>query len=208
MKKRINLLSTLLVILLCASSAFSQVNFGIRGGLNFPSMKSDLSEFKTTFGVKAGIVMYTNLDNPFYFQTGLVYNGKGGSTTNLKETRDGQEAKFNYNNLEMPLNFGFQFQTGNSDLKIAPYGGFYGSYCMNGKVRINNGDPQGLFSGNETNLDYNRFDAGVNLGLNFNIANAWMITGQYQLGLANQLKDAGDNSLTHRAFSIGFDYIF
>lgn len=205
MKNRLSKLA--IFILLISHCSFSQVQFGLRGGINIPWLIDDQYKYSPILGINTGMVVYTNMDNPFYFQTGLLYSVKGGQTNDFKSLAGGA-VKLKYNVLEMPLNFGYQFGLKN-DFKLAPYGGFYGGFSMLGRYVVTSKGTSDLFRRPSNKLIYNRIDAGLNMGLNFIIKYRWLVTGQFQVGLVNGYTGASeDNQLKHRVVSMSIDYLF
>src|SRR5690606_17637444 len=113
--------------LFCTSDVFSQARIGVKGALNIANIKAgeDNSDIKSIFAPQAGVVVYSNLENPLFVQSGLLYTVKGAKG----EAFEGEEAKVMYSFLEVPLNVGFQIPVGRS-LKVSPYVGGFAGYAI------------------------------------------------------------------------------
>lgn len=189
-----------------SSDVFSQARIGIKGALNLANINVEgESGNKTLFAPQAGVVVYSNLENPLFIQSGLLYNVKGAKGEAWGDT----DAKLSYSFLEIPLNVGFQLPVTDA-LKISPYAGAYAGYALSGKVKIG-GISIDIFDTDLGDLedeeyDPKRLDFGANLGVGLHFNDRVIISAQYSHGLAN-LGDDMTKSYT-RTFSAGLSFLF
>lgn len=167
---------TVLFALIC-TMGFSQVSFNVKAGLNLSSYigeNSDHSEFKP--GARIGVGMEYQFNDMISLQPSLFFSQKGakyssGFDGNIIDAD--ADVKINQLYLELPVNVQFRFNIAdNTNLVIAtgPYlacgvGGkakFDGDASVGG-IHINGDDKIDTFG--DDGLDYNRFDAGWNIGL-------------------------------------------
>lgn len=151
---------------------------------------------------------YTNLENPLFLQSGLLYSIKGA-----KEEEAGTKAQIMYSFLELPVNVGFQIPVGES-IKISPYVGGYAGYALTGKLKVGGVtfdlfDLDNIFDPDEPaepGSDPKRLDYGANAGVGVHVNNRFIISAQYSHGLAN----LGDDALkiTTRNISAGLTFLF
>lgn len=188
------------------SDVFSQARIGVKGALNLATMKvEDESGIKSILSPQAGLVVYSNLENPLFVQSGLLYNVKGAKG----EVFEGEEAKITYSFLEIPLNVGFQIPLGGS-VKVSPYVGGYAGYALSGKLKLG-GITFDLFDLDfgdleEEEYDPKRLDFGANVGVGLHFNDRVIISAQYAHGLAN----LGDSEVKNqtRTFSAGLTFLF
>lgn len=185
-----------------ASDAFSQVKIGVRGAVNIANVKGqDDTESKSIIAPQAGLVVYSNLENPLFVQSGLFYTVKGA-----KADLEGEEAKVTYSFLEIPLNVGFQIPVGES-IKVSPYVGGFAGYALSGKLKFG-GVSFDLFNDDLTEEGYDpeRLDFGANVGLGLHFNNRVILSAQYSHGFAN-LGDDVDKA-NSRTISAGLTFLF
>lgn len=182
---------TVLFALIC-TMGFSQVSFNVKAGLNLSSYigeNSDHSEFKP--GARIGVGMEYQFNDMISVQPSLFFSQKGakyssGFDGNIIDAD--ADVKINQLYLELPVNVQFRFNIAdNTNLVIAtgPYlacgvGGkakFDGDASV-GDIHINGDDKIDTFG--DDGLDYNRFDAGWNIGLGVEF-------GKILVGLDTQL---------------------
>lgn len=185
----------------------AQVQVGIRGGFNSTNYTD--TELNNKSGFNAGIVAYSNLEKPLFFQSGLLFNQKGAQVNLL-----GFKSKFEFNYLEIPLNVGYSFPVGNM-VKVAPYAGPYIAYAINAHQKTG-GEKVDLFKDSKVYDDYldpdysiefsskpKRVDFGANVGVGLHFGNKIIVNGQYNQGLTNIIFDSKNKGL-----SFGLTYLF
>jgi hypothetical protein len=205
MKNPFFAIAFLLITTVCSTDAFSQVKFGIKGGLNLANFDiENTNNSDALLTPQAGIVLYSNLNKPVFFQTGLLYNQKG-----TKSTVAGIENSFKYNFIELPANVGFQIPVGNA-FSVSPYVGAFAGYAISGKAKI--GDVSfDIFDTDFQNLqdeefDDKRMDYGANVGVGLHFNNKLIISGQYAHGLSNLGSD--NNKAETRTTTLGLTFLF
>ena len=177
---------------LCSTIGFAQVSFQVKAGLNLSSYigeNSDHSKFKP--GARIGVGMEYQFTDLISLQPSLFFSQKGAKYSSGYEgtvVDADADVKINQLYLELPINVQFRFNLAdNTNLVIAtgPYlacgvGGktkFDGGASIGG-ITVNGGDKVNTFGSDD--LDYNRFDAGWNIGLGVEF-------GKILVGLDTQL---------------------
>ena len=165
---------TVLFALIC-TMGFSQVSFNVKAGLNLSSYigeNSDHSEFKP--GARIGVGMEYQFNDMISLQPSLFFSQKGakyssGFDGNIIDAD--ADVKINQLYLELPVNVQFRFNIAGGKAK------FDGDASVGG-IHINGDDKIDTFG--DDGLDYNRFDAGWNIGLGVEF-------GKILVGLDTQL---------------------
>ena len=177
---------------LCCTMGFAQLSFNVKAGLNLSSYigdNSDHSKFKP--GARVGVGMEYQFTDLVSLQPSLFFSQKGAK---YSEGYDGSiidadaDVKINQLYLELPINVQFRFNIAdNTNLVIAT--GPYLACGVGGKTKVDGGASVGSINitgddkidtfGND-GLDYNRFDAGWNIGLGVEF-------GRILVGLDTQL---------------------
>jgi len=183
-----------------ASDAYSQVRVGVKGALNMANIHSDGETADYLMAPQAGVVVYTNLENALFLQSGLLYSVKGA-----KESLEGEKVQLMYSFLELPVNVGFQIPVGES-IKVSPFIGGFAGYALSGKLK-GGGITIDLFDKDLVEGDPKRLDYGANAGLGVHINNRFIISGQYSHGLAN-LSEDGEAKTNTRTISAGLTFLF
>lgn len=182
---------TTIFALICAFS-FAQVSFNAKAGLNLSSYigkNSDGSKFKP--GARIGLGMEYQFTDMVSLQPSLFFSQKGAKYSGDYEGKyfnANADVTINQLYLELPVNFQLRFNiSDNTNLVVAtgPYiacgvGGktkFSGNASL-GNINMNGKDKIDTFG--EDGMDYNRFDAGWNIGLGVEF-------GQFLIGLDTQL---------------------
>ena len=155
---------------------------GIKGGVNFANLNVQDASFKSLTGLNLGLFAKLPVTRMVAIQPELYYTGKGSDVTYNSLFVDGT-ARFTLNYLEMPVlavinvNDFFNFHVGP-----------YASYLLNGKVKNQANVKLFDFEKNINTDDYNRWDAGVAVGVGIDIK-AISIGARYNLGLTKVGKE-------------------
>ncbi len=187
------------LFLLTGYLGYNQVGFGVKSGINIATTK-DLIEFpKNRIGWYAGVAAVIPL-HKFFLQPELLFSSKGNGVDqiNLSET----VLKFNY--LTVPILFGYKIDRKTS-LLFGPEFGYLISAAM--------------IYGNNENLDVSKnyspkFDAGLDIGLKYNIIKNISIEVRYNYGFKIlYYTDYGgvvhnESKGANRVFQIGLAYLF
>lgn len=200
MKKSLLSFTVAIMALFFTSDAFSQARIGVKGALNIANIKADDETGDHLFAPQAGLVVYSNLENALFLQSGLLYTVKGA-----QEEEAGEKIQLMYSFLELPVNVGFQIPVGES-IKVGPYVGGFVGYALTGKLK-GGGITIDLFDNDLIGGDPKRLDYGANAGLGVHVNNRFIISAQYSHGLAN-LSDDGAVKTTTQTISAGLTFLF
>ena len=167
---------TVLFALFC-TMGFAQLSFNVKAGLNLSSYigeNSDHSKFKP--GARIGVGMEYQFSDLVSLQPSLFFSQKGAkySSGYSGSVVDADaDVKINQLYLELPINVQFRFNIAdNTNLVIAT--GPYLVYGVGGKAKfdgkasvggININGEEKVDTISDDGLNYNRFDAGWNIGL-------------------------------------------
>ena len=161
---------------LCSTIGFAQVSFQVKAGLNLSSYigeNSDHSKFKP--GARIGVGMEYQFTDLISLQPSLFFSQKGAKYSSGYEgtvVDADADVKINQLYLELPINVQFRFNLAdNTNLVIET--GPYLACGVGGKTKFDGGASIG-------GIDYNRFDAGWNIGLGVEF-------GKILVGLDTQL---------------------
>jgi len=155
---------------------------GFRIGPSFSTVSSDdpyLNGSSVKTGLNAGIVAGFALvpRSPLYFETGLLYTGKGG-----KGSYGGDKFTYNLDYLELPLVFKYKYFADNA-FSIEPFLGGYVACGVGGKIK-DFGMRAAYSAFSDVQNTFKRFDGGLRFGC---AASFDMISVElaYDLGLTN-----------------------
>ena len=211
-----NLLKLLIVVvaLTLTTKSFSQVIFGVKGGLNLANMVSkdndgtNSNDFKMKTGFHLGATAEFAVSEKFAIEPGLLLSTKG-----FKLEQSGLTMKFNLNYLEIPINAIYKIDLGGAKVLInaGPYLGFAISGKMKASEAVlgdnNDSKEQKIKIGSDKeNDDIKALDFGLNFGAGVEIK-SMTIGFQYGLGLANlsPYTDNGTN-VKNRVLGISVGY--
>ena len=180
--------------------SYSQVSLGVKSGINIATTKDLIAYPKNRIGWYAGGFATIPLHKKFFLQTELLYSSKGDGVnqSNIPKTI----LKFNY--LNVPILFGYNIDHRTS-LVFGPEFGYRTSSHM-------------LYDNNENfNVTKNyspRVDAGLDIGLNYNVIKNIGIEVRYNYGfkILYYIDGAGvrhtETKGANRVFQIGLNYLF
>lgn len=156
-------------LLLAFPAMSSGQSFGIKGGVNFSSINS---EVKDNLGYQAGLVYQIDLPLWFSIQPELMFHVKGGRVDKVKENA------FGLGYLEVPVNiqWGPRFLDGNirTFAQVTPFVG----YAISKDMKNAKGEAYDW-------KNINRFEYGLGAGLGIQLWRHFQITGQYNWSLGN-----------------------
>lgn len=171
-------------LLLAFPAMSSGQSFGIKGGVNFSSINS---EVKDNLGYQAGLVYQIDLPLWFSIQPELMFHVKGGRVDKVKENA------FGLGYLEVPVNiqWGPRFLDGNirTFAQVTPFVGYAISKDMK----------------NSEGIEYdwvniNRFEYGIGVGLGVQLWH-FQVTGQYNWSLGDLTNQSKAESEFKETFS-------
>lgn len=206
------------VAVLFSATAFSQVTWNVKAGLNM----NTYSDSKKTFGesgkVKVGYNIGVGMDYAFSemwsLQPSLMVTTKG---IRFKEEDNGDKYKETYNPvyLQLPVLAAFKVQVA-ENTKLVINAGPYFALGLGGKVKMTEEsggqketDKYKLFSkenGAEKAL-MKRFDVGLNYGVGVEF-DKFLVNLMGEYGFAKAFNDTGNASPKNIGFSINVGYKF
>jgi hypothetical protein len=182
MKKIILLLSVMGISFI----SYSQVEFGIKAGLNYSSLTLSTPvpgwSYHFIAHFNAGIFASIPLSNKFYLQPEAVYSEQGAGASDLNTASYNTNLKYDYNYLNIPVLFKYQDVSG----LFAETGPQLG-LLLSAQSYFDFGQTRDLKSRTEA-IDFSwAFGVGYKLP-KFNMG----IDVRYNLGFTKILKDPGD----------------
>jgi hypothetical protein len=183
---------------------YSQVSFGVKSGINIATTK-DLYAFpKNRIGWYAGGFATIPLFKKFFLQSELLYSTKGNGFNQINPL-GAPNGVYRFNYLNLPILFGYKI-----DRKTAIFFGPELGYLT--EVREVYSRDENF---NNSNSFPPKFDAGLDVGLNYKILKKLGIEVRYNYGF-NTLYEVdavgnrhGDGiNGANRVFQIGLNYIF
>ena len=227
MKKTFTFIAVLSLVL--SLQSFSQVQFGIKGGLNLAKITlKDLggATQKMLPSFHIGAIVDYNTSNNVALEAGLFVSGKG---TKLEATASdggisvtGKES-ISPLYIEIPINAVYKVDLGTSKLRL--FAGPYLGFGISGKIKEEytaTGLPAGTtlaslgFPNTSTDIKYGTgtdsnlksTDFGINIGAGIELSKL-MISAQYGLGLTNlDPQGSSDNDMKNRVIGISVGFLF
>jgi len=223
-------LKTLLLCmaLIVSSSIFAQMNFGIKGGVNFANINNKINgdtndNTKMKLGYNIGGVGNYSFTDIFSLESGLIIESKGfeyrlDNDKKYSNNADYGKVVMNVMYLDIPINLKAKIDLGGVQIfgQFGPYVGF----ALTGKMKLT-GDLEkdmadaGLdtedsieFGGSAKDDNLTRTDFGLmfGAGIGFNMIELGAV---YDLGLANiQPGGDSDNYVKNGVFKISIAYMF
>ncbi|WP_366183671.1 porin family protein [Flavobacterium ovatum] len=176
MKKK--LLVALIAVMGLANVTAQEVQFGVKGGLNFASLQGDnTAGTSTVTAFNVGVMAEIPLSAKFSFQPELLFSGQGFSFND----------KINaLNYLNVPL-MGKYYVTKGLSIEAGPQIGFLLS------AKNDNTDVKNL---------YKSADIGANFGLGYKLNNGLNFGARYNLGLSDINSTTSKNGVIQ--LSVGY----
>jgi len=192
----------------------TKIDFGIRLGGNISDVSHKNSDFfdGKRNGLTGGVFAQIPVNIKLIFQPELAFVQKGqdhkyGVIASVEQFVMNDPRRFTY--LEIPLNILFRF---NENMNL--YTGLSPAYLLKATRDISfvGGKPQSYDEIEEGVYDiskwYNRFDLGLNLGLNVSIIDHFILDARYTNGLTPINKGSEySNGSYHQTFSFSLGYI-
>ncbi|HSC54586.1 MAG TPA: porin family protein [Phnomibacter sp.] len=176
-------------LLLISFVSFSQVGFGIKGGLNISKPKGIVEPKTARFAGYGGARLYVPLGNSkFSFDPELLFSAKGFTDDWI----DNERKVFSYNYLTLPILFSYRF-----DCKTRLMAG---------------GEVAYLLSENDDYLHTHtkNFDFGLAIGVDHEVAKRLHAEIRYVYGITKINSSSYDGTTYHngnnRVFQIGMVY--
>jgi hypothetical protein len=187
-----------LLILFATKASYSQVSFGIKTGMNIATTKNLIAFPKNRLGWYAGGRATILMHKKLFLQPELLFSSKGHKSYNeIGNSR--LVTRFNY--INVPILLGYRIDRKTS-LVLGPEIGYLAS-------------AQVKYSSQFMDVSKNypsKFDAGLNIGLNYELIKNLSIEVRYDYGLRTLYSvDAVGNRYSeskgaNRVFQIGINY--
>ena len=180
------LLVTAISILGLAYVNAQDVDFGVKGGLNFARLIGDnTSKDQTVTAFNFGAMAEIKISEKFALQPEILYSGQGYDTGIASEGN----IALNYLNIPVIAKY---YLTKKLSLEAGPQIGFLLS------TKGGTQDYKDLFK---------TTDFGVNFGLSYKLDNGLNFTARYVLGLTN-INDVGGTTNKNGVFQLSVGYFF
>jgi len=143
-RRRLKFIFLVVLVVLTTKTAYMQVSFGVRGGLNLQNINGedemgDKLKNKLKPGFHAGVDVAFPIARDFYLQPGLFFSTKGAADLNEIE-----DLNLNISYLELPIHLVYKPQLGTG--KIILGFGPYLAYGIAGKVKFNDEEEDIVFT--------------------------------------------------------------
>ncbi|RRT94451.1 MULTISPECIES: porin family protein [Empedobacter] len=186
------------------SAANAQIDLGVKGGLNFPTLSGDsrqLYENQTKFRTDFYVGGYANykITDQISFQPELLYSKQGAGL----KTNDNSKAKLITHNINIPLMGRYEIMDG-LNVEFGPQLGF----LVSAKEKYELGKENTKIKATD---NFKTFDFGLNFGAAYKITDELEINARFTKGLSNindyYPQTVNDNyKITNTYFSIGVAY--
>lgn len=189
-----------LSFLLIGYFGYNQVNFGAKSGINIATTKGLLAYATNRIGWYGGGSATISLHKKLFFQAEFLYSSKG----NGEKKYTAVKTTFNFNYLDIPILLGYNIDKKTSLLLGPEFG-----YLMSAHMIYEDGDNE-----NVSKTYAPKFDAGLDIGLNYKIEKKIGIEVRYNYGfkILYYIDGAGvhhtENKAGNRVFQIGVNYLF
>jgi hypothetical protein len=195
--KKIVLLAVMLAM--SASAAFSQVSFGVKGGLNLANATNNNGETDMKPSFYVGGLMEYRISDFFGISPELLYSRQGA-----KSEQDGVTAKIRLNYINLPVLAKIYVAEGLS-FDLGPQVGF----LIDSDIWAKAGDQTvtvDLPSSEFNTPAPNTLDVSFAMGLTYNF-NKCFVQGRYNLGLTTVFEEDEMNA-KHSVIQVGVGYRF
>lgn len=220
MKKKILLMTALLMA--AGMTAFSQVRFGIKAGVNMADLKYEpqdethgTPDANSLTSFHAGVIMDVPLAEVVSIQPGVMFTGKGSK---LQYSGSGWDytQKMNPLYVEVPVNILFKPTIGTNTkfyVGAGPYiaAGVGGKFSFDGNAGpFDVAGDHDLKFGDKSGDDLKSTDIGGNVLAGFEFSNGLLLGAQYGLSFTNNAPK-GENSdskiLKNKVLSVSIGYL-
>ncbi len=201
---------TLFFVFVFAIPSFSQVTFGLRGGISYSALIQNM-ENENEVGARAGFSVGGLMDIPFYrrfsFRPELLFVNQGGSFySRIDNEIDKIRNKYNYYSIQLPLNVVYTIPI--SGVRMSVMLGPALDYSLFGK-RTSEGVKSDLVFGDDEVGDLKKWDVGVNMGLCVKYQQVFFSINALCGGLDRRsVKHEGESRLYQNNVTFSFGYIF
>ena len=178
--KKTLLISAIFVLSMLSMPAFSQIRFGVKAGVDLDNPTFSSSAFKvenmTSYHVGPALeAMFPFAVVDFGVEAALLYSDNRMTVANLTEGNGDKDVSNRY--LILPVSAKVKFPLGSESFKLYANAGPYAGYLISGdKI-----DFQSM--GDE--IKAKSFEAGVNLGLGFELFRLIQVGANYRVKLTD-----------------------
>lgn len=186
------------------SAANAQIDLGVKGGLNFPTLSGDsrqLYENQTKFRTDFYVGGYANykITDQISFQPEVLYSKQGAGL----KTNDNSKAKLITHNINIPLMGRYEIMDG-LNVEFGPQLGF----LVSAKEKYELGKENTKIKATD---NFKTFDFGLNFGAAYKVTDELEINARFTKGLSNINnyfpEVMNDNyKITNTYFSVGVAY--
>ncbi len=216
MKRRF--LTLVVLTIMVAGTAWSQVDFGVRAGINFQNMNGKYEDGdKLDNGLKLGFHAGVEADIPlvpdFYIQPGIFFSTKGASKF-LKDAI-GADVKASVSYIEVPVHFLYKPALGSGKVFIG-FGPYF-AYGISGKVSNDANELDIEFTNDIVDLDLDNFplrplDIGADIFFGYQFDFGFFAQINAQLGLVNLVPkfdgEKPEDVIKNTGFGLSLGYKF
>lgn len=179
-------------------NGFSQVSFGVKGGVNIASLVGDgVDNLNIRTSVHFAGIVEIELSDKFSIQPEIMFSAQGA-----KQSINDYEASWFLNYINIPL-LGKYYINDKLSLEAGPQIGF----LMNAKLDWKNDEESGLDDLDEITSS---IDFGIDFGLGYKLESGLNFGARYNVGLSDVVDDFEDNGSTVKngVFQISVGYFF
>ena len=210
-----NIILTMVVTMLTASSGLFGQGIGLKAGLNLSKWKGDDTggtDPKATYHM--GVSYQFPIGQKTFLEPAILYSKKGTlqkrtetiDFSGISEMTFKSRFDFSVNYLEIPITLKYQF-----DPKLYFLGSTAFSVLLNNEftyavTQCVNGDCESMQGAEELD-NLSNFDASLSIGLGGHLTEKINLEVRYQLGLLT-IDDSGDSDVFNRTimFSLGYSF--
>lgn len=189
----------LLLLFSLSTISYSQVDIGVKSGMNIATTKDLIQYPKNRIGWYCGAFARIPIYKKFFFQPELLYSSKGHKTTDLA---GGEEITLRLNYINTPILFGYYIDKKTSILIGTELGYLLSARgLLSNKVRFD-----------QTDSYPKKIDLGLDIGIAYTIYKNFGIEIRYNYGFKHMYNtDAngirrGESLGGNRVFQIGLHY--
>ncbi|MEH6535231.1 MAG: porin family protein [Psychroserpens sp.] len=184
-----NVLFVLFMIYFWNTTEAQEINFGIKGGVNFATLTGDAGDLDSRTAFHIGVITEIKISEKFSFQPELLYSSQGA-----KDSKFDEELKTNY--LYLPLMLKYYIADGVS-IQAGPQIGLLLS-------------ANSEFDGEEEDIKefLNDLDFGLNFGIGYAMNNGLNFELRYNIGISNVDDESDDFEVRNGVFQLSVGYFF
>jgi hypothetical protein len=176
-------------LFMATSAVYCQTRIAANAGVNFSNIHFKYEGVPVFSGVliprlNAGLIVEIPLEKNWHLYISPAYSGKGTNYGKalLTGKRDSFRIRLNY--LELPVNIGYKFSSGNNKIIIS--GGVFGGWGFGGKMWTTPSPVPPTKNLHRKKTDeYKRVEFGYDISTLYEVNNAWGIKMNYSGSMFN-----------------------